>query len=128
MIRRPPRSTLFPYTTLFRSPATARLDPAHRRDGMGLAVLGLAVVVAVGVWAHGGGPVGGVVDDLLRAAVGKVAAALPVLLAVAGVHLLRQLPQPEERGRVGIGWTALLLAVTGMLHLGGGSPLDNAGR
>src|SRR3989442_5334243 len=27
MIRRPPRSTLFPYTTLFRSP----LVPAHRR-------------------------------------------------------------------------------------------------
>src|SRR2546425_7201444 len=29
MIRRPPRSTLFPYTTLFRSPARAgnRLDP-----------------------------------------------------------------------------------------------------
>src|SRR2546427_13047529 len=26
MIRRPPRSTLFPYTTLFRSPATARRD------------------------------------------------------------------------------------------------------
>src|SRR2546422_3889571 len=26
MIRRPPRSTLFPYTTLFRSPA---LEPAH---------------------------------------------------------------------------------------------------
>src|SRR5260370_15528443 len=24
MIRRPPRSTLFPYTTLFRSPATVR--------------------------------------------------------------------------------------------------------
>src|SRR2546422_6523566 len=32
MIRRPPRSTLFPYTTLFRS---ARLPdrPAHRRGG-----------------------------------------------------------------------------------------------
>src|SRR2546428_3651694 len=28
MIRRPPRSTLFPYTTLFRSPALAHL-PAH---------------------------------------------------------------------------------------------------
>src|SRR6266487_6233324 len=26
MIRRPPRSTLFPYTTLFRSPAAARAD------------------------------------------------------------------------------------------------------
>src|SRR3712207_8768205 len=26
MIRRPPRSTLFPYTTLFRSPGVAQLD------------------------------------------------------------------------------------------------------
>src|SRR2546427_9306094 len=30
MIRRPPRSTLFPYTTLFRSPQAQRR--AHRRD------------------------------------------------------------------------------------------------
>src|SRR3712207_7268144 len=27
MIRRPPRSTLFPYTTLFRSASTGKLDP-----------------------------------------------------------------------------------------------------
>src|SRR2546425_9558290 len=39
MIRRPPRSTLFPYTTLFRSalPGGARLDapgsPSYRRRG-----------------------------------------------------------------------------------------------
>src|SRR5437899_5563442 len=26
MMRRPPRSTLFPYTTLFRSPTTLRMD------------------------------------------------------------------------------------------------------
>src|SRR2546430_5201863 len=31
MIRRPPRSTLFPYTTLFRSPARARGDGAAQR-------------------------------------------------------------------------------------------------
>src|SRR5687768_18314034 len=31
MIRRPPRSTLFPYTTLFRSPPDA--GPQRRRDG-----------------------------------------------------------------------------------------------
>src|SRR5258705_7368694 len=31
MIRRPPRSTLFPYTTLFRSPAS----PAHLADRPG---------------------------------------------------------------------------------------------
>src|SRR5580658_10610638 len=32
MIRRPPRSTLFPYTTLFRSQARGR-QAAHARDG-----------------------------------------------------------------------------------------------
>src|SRR2546430_17512606 len=31
MIRRPPRSTLFPYTTLFRSRASARSSPVSRR-------------------------------------------------------------------------------------------------
>src|SRR5688572_32163259 len=33
MIRRPPRSTLFPYTTLFRSQRkTCRVDRSRRRD------------------------------------------------------------------------------------------------
>src|SRR5437867_9128443 len=36
MIRRPPRSTLFPYTTLFRSPAARPASPgAPRRDRTG---------------------------------------------------------------------------------------------
>src|SRR3712207_8475588 len=34
MIRRPPRSTLFPYTTLFRSALVAGVDDRHdRREG-----------------------------------------------------------------------------------------------
>src|SRR2546428_7164764 len=37
MIRRPPRSTLFPYTTLFRS---RRSEPAGGRDDRSLARLG----------------------------------------------------------------------------------------
>src|SRR2546429_2818609 len=40
MIRRPPRSTLFPYTTLFRSPAPAAGGAARARGGRrGRAVL-----------------------------------------------------------------------------------------
>jgi DNA segregation ATPase FtsK/SpoIIIE, S-DNA-T family len=110
-----------------RSAATARLDPTHRRDGAGLAVLGLAVVIGVGVWVQRAGPVGEFLDWALRRAVGTAAVALPVLLFVAGVHLLRQVPQPDERGRVVIGWAALALAVTGLLHLGGGSPTESVG-
>src|SRR5256885_6300713 len=40
MIRRPPRSTLFPYTTLFRSHQIARTQPGHLPA---LAHLGLAL-------------------------------------------------------------------------------------
>src|SRR5258707_9790476 len=36
MIRRPPRSTLFPYTTLFRSPAAGPGPGAHVRRDRGL--------------------------------------------------------------------------------------------
>src|SRR5258707_4494368 len=32
MIRRPPRSTLFPYTTLFRSPDEAKRNPGCARE------------------------------------------------------------------------------------------------
>src|SRR2546430_8403869 len=38
MIRRPPRSTLFPYTTLFRSRATAAFVNLHSAIGVGHAV------------------------------------------------------------------------------------------
>src|SRR5207253_10567361 len=41
--RRPPRSTLFPYTTLFRSPAA--LDVGGRRD-VGVAVAGVVAPAA----------------------------------------------------------------------------------
>src|SRR5256885_12560821 len=44
MIRRPPRSTLFPYTTLFRSKRFYRLERSRRSPGNGL---GLSLVAAV---------------------------------------------------------------------------------
>src|SRR3712207_7421644 len=65
MIRRPPRSTLFPYTTLFRSPRTGLPMPKRARqgtpekpfaqgagDGPGLRrALGLADAVGIGFGA-----------------------------------------------------------------------------
>src|SRR2546430_11212564 len=44
MIRRPPRSTLFPYTTLFRSQAVDAVDRGQHRL-VGLADHGLGAVV-----------------------------------------------------------------------------------
>src|SRR6266853_4105734 len=70
MIRRPPRSTLFPYTTLFRSaPARARrrMKTLWRdgRGGFGLALLAMVAVLAVGA-PFVAGPPPGVVADIAR--------------------------------------------------------------
>src|SRR2546429_6455530 len=46
MIRRPPRSTLFPYTTLFRS-LDLTIDPSNGGDGALLRVNGLSASGAV---------------------------------------------------------------------------------
>src|SRR5690349_23135655 len=46
MIRRPPRSTLFPYTTLFRSVTAAQTDGWVYTDVKGAALVEAAVVLA----------------------------------------------------------------------------------
>src|SRR2546425_2539695 len=47
MIRRPPRSTLFPYTTLFRSVQCHARGPGLRRNGRGQARVREARAVAL---------------------------------------------------------------------------------
>src|SRR2546430_11400967 len=59
MIRRPPRSTLFPYTTLFRSPRVARhlLDVAAIDVTLGVERVQrhrLPVIAAIGAVEHAG--------------------------------------------------------------------------
>src|SRR6185437_12116180 len=112
-----------------RNAATAReLDPAHRRDGAGLAVLGAGLISAAAVWFTAAGALGRLITSLLRLLIGDAAVTVPVLLVCWAVHLLRQQPQPDRRGRMLVGCTAILLTVTGMLHLWAGSPTDWADR
>src|SRR5690606_7409505 len=101
-----------------RQTATAKeIEPEHRRDGAGLLVLSLAILLAVAVWFDGGGPVGGFVATVARRAVGAVAALLPLVLLLATVRLMRSPASTEYRGRAVVGWTALLISVTGLLDL-----------
>ncbi|CAN5582183.1 DNA translocase FtsK [soil metagenome] len=111
-----------------RNAATARdIDPAHRRDGAGLALIALAVISALAVWFAGAGRFGTAVAALLRLGVGNAAVVVPPLLLFGAVHVLRQLPKPEHRGRLIVGSLAITVAVTGMLHLGSDSPSRDAG-
>lgn len=108
-----------------RQAATARdLDREHRRDGAGLAVLGIALVLAVAVWFGSAGPFGLWLARTTRLFVGAIAMALPLLLLIGAIRLLREPADPARRGRGIVGWTALTVAVTGLLHLGKHAPVE----
>lgn len=103
---------------------TKDLDPEHRRDGLGLLLIALAVITGAGVWWQAGGPVGQWVDVAVRSSVGFPAVIVPVVLLGIGVTLMRTDPKPDARPRLIIGSLLLMIGVLGMFHLIGGLPMD----
>ncbi len=111
--------------SLVRTLGRARdVDAAHRRDGVALALVVLAVLTAAGVWWHAGGPVGAGLDVGLRTLIGAAALVLPVVLLGVAVILLRTDPVPETRPRSVVGGLLLGLAVLAVWHLVVGAPHD----
>ena len=104
------------------------LDPAHRRDGIGLALLGLATVVAAVEWWDLQGPVGEAVHAVVSGTAGRVGLVLPLVLLFLGVRILRHPQDTEARGRVGIGLGAIGVAVLGLVHIAQGLPDPNQGN
>ncbi len=98
------------------------LDPAHRKDGVALLLLGLALVVAAGTWSNLRGPVGDLVRMLVTGAFGRLDLLVPVLLGAVAVRLIRHPEKPEANGRIVIGLSALVIGVLGQVHIACGSP------
>src|SRR5580658_2023674 len=87
-----------------RSVGRARdIDPGHRRDGIALALLGLAVVIAASSWFDAARPVGAWVDMGLRAVIGSAVLALPAVLAAVAIVLMRTEPNADARPRLILG-------------------------
>jgi len=99
------------------------LAPEHRRDGVGLAVLGLAIVLGAAAWSNGIGPVGVALADGVRWIIGSLVMALPVVLFFSALRLLRRGPRPEARGRLAIGWICSIASVLGIAQILG-TPAD----
>src|SRR5882757_3250332 len=106
---------------------TRELDAAHRRDGLGIVLLALAVVSAAGIWWGAGGPVGAAVTLGVTTVIGGASAPLPVLLLGIGVYLMCTPSRPEIRPRVVLGGLLFALGVLGLAHVLRGAPIDLPG-
>ncbi|WP_020139093.1 DNA translocase FtsK [Streptomyces sp. 351MFTsu5.1] len=103
------------------------LDPAHRKDGVALLLLGLGLIVAAGTWSNLRGPVGDLVEIIVTGAFGRLDLLVPILLAVVAVRFIRHPEKPEANGRIVIGLSALVIGVLGQVHIACGSPARSAG-
>ena len=108
-----------------RSIGRARdIEPGHRRDGIALVLLGLAVVVTASSWFDAARPIGAWVDVVLRTFIGSAVLVLPVVMAGVAVVLMRTQPNPDARPRLILGASLIALSVLALRHLWSGSPED----
>ncbi len=98
------------------------VDPALRRDGVGLFLIGCAIVVAAEFWWGLPDPVGGWIRIGLTSVIGTLAYAAPIFLAVMAWRTLRHPDRNGPGGRQAVGWTAALLGLLGLINLAAGLP------
>ncbi|MFE9687581.1 DNA translocase FtsK [Streptomyces sp. NPDC006285] len=103
------------------------LDPAHRKDGLALLLIGLVLITAAGTWSNLRGPVGDLVEMLVTGAFGRLDLLVPILLAVVAARLIRHPEKPEANGRIVIGLSALAIGVLGQVHIACGAPARSDG-
>ena len=104
------------------------IDPAHRRDGIGLTYLSCGIIVASVVWFHAHGIVSGIVTSVVTGGVGIFDVVAPVALFVVAGNVLRHPDAPKQhRGRLLIGWSLLALAIMGITHIVRGNPSPSDG-
>lgn len=103
------------------------LEPEHRRDGAGLFVIALAMVVAAAVWWQLPGGVMEFMRSMTAGAVGKVGWLVPLFLVYAGWRTLRDPERNGPAGRQVIGWSAFALGILGIVHIANGNPQPELG-
>ncbi len=103
------------------------LEPEHRRDGVGLLLIALAVIVAVREWWGLTGFVGDGIHAVAAGTFGLVALALPLVLLALGVRVIRARPSGAADTRLAVGLSFLTLAACGLVHISKGIPTPQRG-
>ncbi|WP_245642756.1 DNA translocase FtsK 4TM domain-containing protein, partial [Piscicoccus intestinalis] len=99
-----------------------QLEPEHRRDGLGLLLFALAIVVATREWWGLSGQVGEIIHTVAAGTFGRAALVLPLVLIAFGVRLMRRPDDDQGTNRIMIGTIALGISLCGLLHIVAGTP------
>ncbi|MEM8619085.1 MAG: DNA translocase FtsK 4TM domain-containing protein [Actinomycetota bacterium] len=91
----------------------------REHEFLGLGLIGVAVLLGLAMYVDLAGPVGTAVETLIGWFTGLGRFAVPVVLAVAGIALVRR-GQTSSPIQLAIGWTISALSVLGLLHLARG--------
>jgi DNA segregation ATPase FtsK/SpoIIIE, S-DNA-T family len=106
-------------------PGAKDVDLALRRDGIGLFLLGSAIVVGAAVWWGLPGDVGQVIAIGVASVIGTLSYVAPILLGLMGWRTLRHPDRNGPLGRQVIGWSAFLLGLLGLINIARGLPRTN---
>ena len=106
-------------------PTVEEVDPALRRDGIGLFLLGSAIVVGAAVWWGLPGVVGHAIFIGVASLIGTLCYVAPLLLVLMAWRTLRHPDRNGPFGRQLIGWSAIMLGLLGLINIARGLPRTN---
>ena len=106
-------------------PTVEEVDPALRRDGIGLFLLGSAIIVAAAVWWGLPGAVGHAILIGVASTIGTLSYVAPILLLLMAWRTLRHPDRNGPLGRQLIGWSAIMFGLLGLINIASGLPRTN---
>ncbi|TWP37716.1 DNA translocase FtsK [Leekyejoonella antrihumi] len=102
--------------------ATSDVEPELRRDGVGFTLIAAAIVVAAREWWGLSGEFGKIVHAVVAGTFGVVGLALPLVLLLLGVHMLRSPQGHQATNRVLVGLALMAFSACGLASIANGLP------